>query len=102
MNHLCGADQAKREPRRDLVEDAPDVIRDGFLAEALAFRVVERAIPGVQLRNGVLAPTRIPLAEDLRHVSLHESSEHRRRAAGHDVLLSKEVALSTNWDRRVM
>jgi hypothetical protein len=83
MNHLCGADQAEREARRALAENAPDPIRDGCLADGLSTRVVERAIVGIQLGDCAPAAIGIPLTEDLGHVPLHKVSERRHRGA-HD------------------
>ncbi len=83
MNHLCGADQAEREARRALAENAPDPIRDGCLADGLSIRVVERAIAGIQLGDCAPAAIGIPFTEDLGHVPLHKVSERRHRGA-HD------------------
>src|SRR5882757_6464413 len=81
VNHLCSADQTEREARRALVEDKPDPIRDGCLADALSLRVVERAILGIQFGDCAPAQAGVPLAEDLGHISLHNCSEGGRGGA---------------------
>jgi hypothetical protein len=83
VNHVCGTDEAEREARRGVVEDAPDPLGDGCLAYALSVRVIERTLLGVQLRDGAPAAAWVVLAEDLGHVSLHQFSERGRRGA-HD------------------